>query len=393
MDVTPQLLQDIEFREKVRGYHPDDVDDFLERVGVAFSELVDRLRQANDRADAAEAALAERADVDESTLSRTLVLAQRTADAAVTEAKAEAELTLAEAKSEAERRVVEAEAEAERMVSKASAERDELVRAAEADARAKAEAITGPIEDEIARLEARRNEIADQSGGLEAWLAAQRVKLESVASDLQEILDDPERLRTDPVPAVAGRAMVDEATGGEAGLTLVETETEVSSDDVTSRALNADAAPSPDAAISADTAPSDVEDVLDDDAPQPDPGLSSATAVEDTPEDRHGAHVESDDSDSDAESEPDALIVDLDAVEKDDLEGRPSRVSVMRSSVQPDGTQVVDEPAGSSDSFLEELRRAVEAPTDLVESEEDRALSAFFEHEDEEPKRRFGRRR
>ncbi len=171
MDVTPQLLQDIEFREKVRGYHPDDVDDFLERVGVAFSELVDRLRQANDRADAAEAALAERADVDESTLSRTLVLAQRTADAAITEAKAEAELTLSEAMSQAERLVADAEAEAERTVSTARTERDELVRLAEADARAQAAAITGPIEDEIAELEARRRAIVEQSGGLESWLA------------------------------------------------------------------------------------------------------------------------------------------------------------------------------------------------------------------------------
>ncbi len=403
MDVTPQLLQDIEFREKVRGYHPDDVDDFLERVGVAFSELVDRLRQANDRADAAEAALAERADVDESTLSRTLVLAQRTADAAITEAKAEAELTLSEAKSEAERLVAAAEAEAERTVSTARTERDELVRLAEADARAQAAAITGPIEDEIAELEARRTAIAEQSGGLESWLATQRVKLESVAADLQGILDDPARLKADPAPAVAEQPTAGDATIGGAGLTLVDPERGTEVDDARPAGAEAEVAPSSDddgsplffAEASPDEGGDAHEDVLPDDAAQPELGLSSVEEAEDADAEIdavRGAEAESDDA-VDAESADDAVIVDLDAVEEDDLDGRPSRVSVVRSSVQSDGTEVVEEPTSTSDSFLDELRRAVEAPTDVVESDEDRALSAFFEHEDEEPKRRFGRRR
>ena len=55
MDVTPQLLKDVEFRQKVRGYDPDEVDDFLERVGVAFAQLQDRLREANDQIESANA--------------------------------------------------------------------------------------------------------------------------------------------------------------------------------------------------------------------------------------------------------------------------------------------------------------------------------------------------
>jgi cell division initiation protein len=408
MDVTPQLLQDIEFREKVRGYHPDDVDDFLERVGVAFSELVDRLRQANDRADAAEAALSERADVDETTLSRALVLAQRTADAAITEAKAEAELTLSEAKTEADRTLAEARTEAEQTVSGARAERDEVVRAAEADARAQAAAVTGPIEEEIGRLEARRADIVEQSGGLEAWLAAQRVKLESIATDLQRILDDPERLQADPAPVVDDPpAAADVAeNGGEAALTLVgsdpdegsgtdeapETDLAASqpSEEGVATLAQADAA-----AVAEDDGPDGDDEAATDDEEQPERGLSPAAQSGDTI-DHDDSDADESDADEDADSEiaPEALIVDLDAVEsEDDLEGRPSRVSVVRSSVQQDGEEVFDEPTGSSDSFLEELRRAVEAPTDLVESDEDRALSAFFEHEEEEPKRRFGRRR
>ena len=79
MDVSPKMLRDVEFREKMRGYHPEDVDQFLEQVAAGVEVLQDRLRQAVERAQRAEAAAAEAGDSDE-TLRKTLVLAQRTAD-------------------------------------------------------------------------------------------------------------------------------------------------------------------------------------------------------------------------------------------------------------------------------------------------------------------------
>lgn len=386
MDVTPQLLQDIEFREKVRGYHPDDVDDFLERVGVAFSELVDRLRQANDRADAAEAALAERAEVDETALSRTLVLAQRTADAAIAEAKAEAELARSEAVTQSEQTVNEAKREAEEMVAEAQAERDALLRDAESDARARAAAVTGEIEDQIARLEERRSDIVHQSTGLESWLAAQRVKLESVATDLQEILDDPDRLRADAAPHVPELAT--ESDDIAAPLTLVESE---DGDGAEVGDTETEVDPGADEPVDDPTA--SAEEPEEEPAEEDDESGDELHAGEDL-SGRESAETEVDDSTDIAGTEP---MVDLAEVDSDDLEDRPSRVSVVRSSVQQDADEAAepapDAATGSNDSFLEELRRAVEAPTDVVESDEDRALSAFFDHEDEEPKRRFGRRR
>jgi cell division initiation protein len=41
VDVSPQTIRQVEFREKLRGYHQDDVDEFLERV--AAGGLVTRL--------------------------------------------------------------------------------------------------------------------------------------------------------------------------------------------------------------------------------------------------------------------------------------------------------------------------------------------------------------
>ena len=129
MDLTPQSLHSVEFREARRGgYNTRDVDDFIERVaaGVATST---RGCATPRRAEAAEERIADlQREIDEArrrpaapeasetdeTLRRTLVLAQRTADATIKEAKEEANRVLSEAREEAARTRAEAEAEARR---------------------------------------------------------------------------------------------------------------------------------------------------------------------------------------------------------------------------------------------------------------------------------------
>ena len=46
MDVSPKTLREVEFREKMRGYHPEDVDQFLEEVAAGVEVMQERLRQA-----------------------------------------------------------------------------------------------------------------------------------------------------------------------------------------------------------------------------------------------------------------------------------------------------------------------------------------------------------
>src|SRR5687767_10482468 len=115
MDVTPKLLEDVEFREKFRGYDPEEVDDFLERVAVAFGQLQDKTRDlseqiesANARAARAEARARDSSDTDD-TLRRTLVLAQRTADAAIKEAEENAAAIIAAAEAQARQHYAAAE--------------------------------------------------------------------------------------------------------------------------------------------------------------------------------------------------------------------------------------------------------------------------------------------
>src|SRR5258706_255020 len=92
MDLTPETLRSATFRDKLRGYHPEDVDEFLESVARGLEVLLARLRDASERARAAAAPTVPTHDADEAV--RTLSLAQRTADLAIQEAKAEAERLL-----------------------------------------------------------------------------------------------------------------------------------------------------------------------------------------------------------------------------------------------------------------------------------------------------------
>ena len=60
MDLSPKLLTDVQFREQWRGYNPDEVDEFLERVAAGVEELQQRLTDALERASNAERRLLER---------------------------------------------------------------------------------------------------------------------------------------------------------------------------------------------------------------------------------------------------------------------------------------------------------------------------------------------
>jgi DivIVA domain-containing protein len=103
MELSTDLLANVTFREQWRGYSPDQVDEFLERLGVAITELQERARVAEQRAAEAESA----SNQDE--IRRTLVLAQRTASAAVDEAREDASRILAEAETVASERMRDAE--------------------------------------------------------------------------------------------------------------------------------------------------------------------------------------------------------------------------------------------------------------------------------------------
>src|SRR5580658_8558515 len=110
-------LRTVEFRQTLRGYHIDDVDEYLERVAVEAEALQEQMRQSGDRMRQAAERIAQleqsmlqteqqlaQAQSQPSTptstapddaLQRTLLLAQKFVDQTEAEAEAQARSTLA----------------------------------------------------------------------------------------------------------------------------------------------------------------------------------------------------------------------------------------------------------------------------------------------------------
>jgi DivIVA domain-containing protein len=210
---TPHLLTDVRFTVARKGYDPDEVDNFLERVSAAVAQLQDKLRQATADAEAAEGrandatrsqtllqarvdkleadladarkappAPALRAPEDEAAdVSKVLVLAQRTADAAVAEARATASHVVNEAEQEASRILVSARKEADEQ---ATRQRTALA-------------------EEVAALESNRDQLSSDIGLLKRYVEDQRSTLAGALTRMQAVLQDPTSLRMTPPPTLA----------------------------------------------------------------------------------------------------------------------------------------------------------------------------------------------
>ncbi len=233
-------LPEVRFEEELRGYSKSQVDRVLQSLAPLaddVGELQARLAEAERRAAAAEARLAERpapvespattpapvaaapvvrstADFDE-TLSKTLLLAQRTADMTVAEAKAEAEALLAASRSEADglraetakaRSAAGAEVAEERrnLLEAAHREVQEKVEAAEESLSRSEGAMREQLVAEIAELSALRDGLSADIAELEGHLAQRRDAIRAAVADMTTIIDDPKRLRSEMPPVADG---------------------------------------------------------------------------------------------------------------------------------------------------------------------------------------------
>lgn len=233
MDEISPLFQEIEFHERLRGYDPDEVDAYVDRVARAAAVLRGRLIELQERVDAAEAR-ANRGggagigvvNEEAETLTRTLVLAQRTADAAIAEAREEADRMTADAATSAQAIVSAAEADAQVTLREAQAEaaatiRDSEDRAslmlaeAETDRRtmlAEAEVLAAQaaagerdrLAVEVAELQEYRAFLADDIEILERHLTEERHQLTASVAALNDLLESPDAFRSSRPPETSG---------------------------------------------------------------------------------------------------------------------------------------------------------------------------------------------
>ena len=167
MEVTPKVFRDVQFREKARGgYHPEDVDEFLEQAAVGAEVLLEQLREATERADRAEKVASEASATDDA-LKRMLLMGQRTVDQAIKEAREEADQLLAAARAQASALVADAEERGRR------AYEDTL-----AESRSKMEAAHSSLRDAEQDVEALRG-----------WVDVNRSHLLAVMRDAQGLIE------------------------------------------------------------------------------------------------------------------------------------------------------------------------------------------------------------
>lgn len=173
MDLSAVDVQQKTFRERFRGYDPDDVEDFLDRVVETLRGYEVKLRQQQDDMEKL------RNDVEgtkeaEEAIKRTYITAQRTSQEMVNEAQEKANRILDKAKVDAEASVKEAE---------------EKSKQARADAAIEEEA----LQRRIAQL---RTAVGDLQGRLATFAEEASVELEAIGAsidleteELAEILD------------------------------------------------------------------------------------------------------------------------------------------------------------------------------------------------------------
>ena len=346
MELTSQAINEAEFSMARRGYDPDQVDEFLEKLAVAVDKQNEALAEARERASMAErrANEAERKLTERPERVVDVAQAEEAAEAEVSgrsaqlTAAAEAELetlqrTLLLAQKTADATIKDAEEEARRMIAKAQ----EDARAAEEDTRTR-------LLEEIAKLDADRAALQGDVEAFEGHLAGQRRNVEGTISDLQRLLSDPARLHAAEAPKPSavevdepGSESDDEPTGAHAapGVSFAE----------------AAGAVAPPASVPAD---GDLAERGDDDS-SGEPG-----------------------GDSGGDDEAWARFVP----EGDDVDSGPPTQPVLRL----DDLDAASSPGEGDDAYLSELRKAMlddRGAPDVAEAYAD----------DSEARQRFGRRR
>ena len=199
-------LRTVEFRETLKGYHRDDVDEYLEKAAVEAEGLQEQLRQNTERLRKAaetiaqlETQLAEKPEapapvaaapaepiVADDTLQRTLILAQRFVDETKADAEAEAKRVVADA--EAQARKVQAESEQR-------------------------------LRDEIARLESNRNSLSHEVETMARQLETERERLRSALSEMLGWVDGHLTPSSDDGAAVTNITGAQRSSGGSGEVT------------------------------------------------------------------------------------------------------------------------------------------------------------------------------
>ena len=431
MNALNDLTAEVRFRERMRGYDFEEVDNYVKTVSRAaaqaseqISELQQRLAHTESHSDNADGVRETR-----EMLLRTLVLAQRTADAAVSEARSEARSITDSAQDRASKTVAEAEAAAnERLRSSeeraahtlAEAEENSQLILAETKRTAAAELAAERSRkiEEIQTLEATRAELEAATSSIQTRLQNERTQLRSLAISFQSFVeqfepvpdagepgeqppasvDSAQRIEVDVSPVTGERGPAAEPASlgepdvaGEAALEFppdsdTESRTAAEDSDTESRTAAEDSdTESPTAAEDPDTESPTAEN--SENARALEDALADTLAMDtlsaDTLPDLPPAQWY--DDTTDAPSDPahatgSGASGPVSRPADPQPSGTEPAAAPAMHAAEPDSPELFDIEAEDDDEFIEQLRRVVSSDAPL--SNADAAMAAFFDHDE-----------
>jgi cell division initiation protein len=220
MDLSAIDVQQKTFRERFRGYDPDDVEDFLDRVVETLRGQELKLQQQQEQLDGLSQDLAGTKEAEEA-IKRTYITAQRTSQEMVNEAEEKAQSILEKATAEAETLVGDARAEAETLVGDARSEAGNMVSEAQAETKKTREEAAAEHDSLQRRVAQLRTAVSDMQARLTEFAETAAIELEGLGASID--------LETHSISEILESAAAeDEAAGVE--LEAAEEAVEVSED-------------------------------------------------------------------------------------------------------------------------------------------------------------------
>jgi DivIVA domain-containing protein len=185
-DLHPDDIVGYRFKQSLRGYAVDEVDQLLDRLADQIERMAAELEELRGRVHVAETQAAVTRET-EATLQRTLVVAQQAAERNLADAAAQAEATLANATAEAERIRREVEEDAGRSRAEVEEQTARLRADAEADAARTLERAQEFARREVQAARSRVEEAAGRHAEVIGRVSEHREALRRELANLEEL--------------------------------------------------------------------------------------------------------------------------------------------------------------------------------------------------------------
>lgn len=188
MSLSPEDIVSYRFKQALRGYAIEEVDELLDRLADQIEQLQAENTELRTQLDTA-AEQSDRIHETESTIQRALVVAQQAADRNLAEANEQAQSLVAEATERAQAMVAEAEEHAALLRGQADADAANVRTEADAAARASIDNANALIHRELSAARARLSEANERHHGLLREVIANRDGLRAQLAGLDGLVD------------------------------------------------------------------------------------------------------------------------------------------------------------------------------------------------------------